>query len=237
MVPDIRFVTDSFERFNAMIFGSELPTPKFTLTKARSFRGKLMYRISRKMFKTIHDNFELRISSSFDLPEKEWEDVVIHEMIHLLIASKNIKDSSSHGNEFRKLMHSINRNFGREINISAKTPINKKEEINADKRVKAHYICIARFKDGRLGVAPVAKTRIFELWNLFSSGFPEVVAIKWVGSIDPWFNTLPHVQNPKFFLVKESDLLPHLKGGRLLEREGRTIRVINRQCYPDELLP
>ena len=236
MVPDIKFVTESFRKFNSLIFNGCLPAPEFTLRKARSFRGKIVYRLRKLGFKTINDNFELRISTSFDLPENEWEDVVIHEMIHLFIASQGIKDSSSHGSEFRKMMHSINRNFHRNINISVKTAIDKKDEINADRRVKAHYVCIARFSDGRLGVAPVAKTRIFKLWDYFPK-FPDVVAIKWIGSIDPWFNTLPHVQNPKLFLIKDQELLNHLKGGKLLERNGNMIKVVNRQCYPDELLP
>lgn len=236
MIPDITFITESFRNFNALIFDDSLPVPKFSLIRARSFRGKIVYRIIKKGFKTVNDNFELRISISFDLPENEWEDVVIHEMIHLYIASKGITDSSSHGSEFRKMMHSINQKFHRNINISAKIPIEKKDEINADRRVKAHYVCIARFSDGRLGVAPVAKTRILKLWDHFQN-FPKVVSLKWIGSIDPWFNTLPHVQNPKLFLVKEPDLLNHLKGGKILERTGNIIKVVNRQCYPDELLP
>ena len=184
------------------------------------------------MGKKTHD-YEMRLSTGFDLPQKEWEDVVIHEMIHLYIVVKKIKDTSSHGQAFRRLMAEINHRHGRNIVVSARST---EEQLDADKRIRGHYMCIAKFSDGRLGVAPVTKTRIFSLWDDFQN-FPNVVSIKWIGSTDPWFNRFPRVMKAKLYVAKREELLPHLKGAVLLERTGNTIRAVSKRCYPDELLP
>lgn len=232
MIPSLQFVKQTFQRYNTEIFGDILPEPVYRLTKASTFRGKLTYKIRKTGNKTETCDYGMRISICFDLHQEEWEDVVIHEMIHLYIAFKGIKDTSSHGPEFRKMMQFINSRFNRHIKVSVK----RKENESKDERVRAHFICMAKFSDGRLGIAPVAKTRIFSLWDTFGR-FPGVVSIRWIGTTDKWFNSFPHIQSPKLFLAKEDELRQHMKGARPLERRGNVIKVVSRQCTPDELLP
>lgn len=236
MVPDLDFIDRTFKKYNFEIFESGLPRPKYSLTRARTFRGKLIYKLNRKLRCSVATDFEIRVSISFDLPQREWEDVIIHEMIHLHVASKGIKDSSSHGPQFRNLMKIINSKHGRNITVAARSSAEERIERNADKRVKAHYVCLAKFSDGRLGVAPVAKTCIFKLWDL-NKFFPAVVSIKWIGSTSPYFNSLPHVQSPKLYIVEKENLKPHLKGACILQREGNRIKVVSQRMTPDELLP
>ena len=236
MVPDLNFIKATFHSYNSLIFGSVLPEPLFTLTRARTFRGKLIYKIKREIKGAKATDFEMRISNSFDLSEREWEDVVIHEMIHLHIAFHGIKDSSSHGPVFRKLMHQINSMHGRDINVAVRSTTEQSVSRNADTRIKAHYICIVRLGDRRLALAPVAKTRIFDLWDI-NKFFPDFLSVRWIGSTDPYFNSFPHVQSPKLYLVKEEDLLPHLKGAFPLEKAGKIIRVITKRVSPEELIP
>lgn len=88
MIPDLNFSKEAFNRFNVMIFGSMLPIPRFTLTKARTFRGKLRY--THGVGRRAAGDLEIRLSLSFDLPREEWEDVMIHEMIHLFIDRKSV---------------------------------------------------------------------------------------------------------------------------------------------------
>lgn len=237
MTPDLSFVTDAFNRFNTLIFDGNLPAPRFRMTHARTFRGKLVYSVRTVWGRRKADDFEMRISLDFDLPQTEWEDVVIHEMIHLHIASRGIKDSSSHGPKFRALMTEINRLHGRKICVTAKST---KEQLDSDKRMRGHYLCIARFTDGRFGVAPVAKSRIFELWDAFSR-WADVVSVSWIGTVDPWFNRFPRVMSPKLYMASRDDLLLHLKGALRLERNpgpsGYTIRALATRTSPDALLP
>lgn len=233
MIPDINFVNTTFSRFNDLIFGAGLPVPKFCMTHARTFRGKLTYRVANAYGRRKCTDFEMRISLDFDLPTDVWEDVVIHEMIHLHIAVNSIKDSSSHGPVFRKLMTEINRRHGRHISVTARTT---KEQLDADKRTRGHYLCLAKFSDGRLGVAPVAKSRIFDLWRTFSA-WPEVVNVSWIGTVDPWFNRFPRVMSPKLYIADRQEVAQHLKGALRLEMTGNFIRAVNSHCSPDELLP
>ena len=233
MIPDIPFITSTFARFNELIFGSRLPQPRFRLTRARTFRGKLVYKYRRTLTSKICHDFEMRISVSFDAPREEWEDVVIHEMIHLHIAAGGLTDSSSHGPLFRRIMGEINRRHGRHISISLRAT---DEQHDADRQARPHFVCIIKFNDGRLAVAPVAKTRIFELWDRIPN-FPDVAAARWVGTADPWFNRFPRVLTPKLYLTSEAELLPHLKGALLLECDGKCVRALSRRCSPDELLP
>lgn len=230
MIPDLTFLRDAFSRFNILIFGESLPEPRFVLTSARTFRGKLSWRRSSLLRGRRPVDFELRLSTLFDLPQREWEDVVIHEMIHLHIASRGLRDSSPHGPLFRETMERINRTHDRSIVVSARG------DSKGDSRVRAHYLCIVRFSDGRLGVAPVAKSRIFELWDTFTA-WPEVSAVSWVGSTDVWFNRFPRVMRTKVYITSPADLLPHLKGGVRLGKTGGCVRVVSRHCSPDELLP
>ncbi|MBD5358099.1 MAG: SprT family zinc-dependent metalloprotease [Bacteroides sp.] len=224
----------TFHQYNTLIFEKKLPIPSFRLTHARTFHGKLAYRVRRSLFKKECSDFELRISLDFDLPEKEWEDVVIHEMIHLYIAANGIEDTSSHGTVFQGKMIEINRLFNRHIKISAKSTPEQKEP--GSSRIRGHYLCLAKFSDGRLGVAPAAKTRIFDLWEI-SRFFPNVVSYRWIGSTDPWFNRFPRVMKPKLYLTTTGELLPHLRGALILQKEGAAIRAISQRCSPDELLP
>ncbi len=233
MVPSLPFIVSSFHKFNTSVFSSRLPVPKFTLTKARTFQGKLVYRRKNTSGGVKCYDFEIRISTLFDLGLREWEDVIVHEMIHLHVAFSGLRDSSSHGPVFRKIMADINRCHGRNITVSGHAT---EAQRDADRQVRAHYLCVAKFSDGRLALAPVAKSRIFELWDAFR-GFPALMSMKWIGSVDPWFNRFPRVMRPKLYATSEAELKPHLKGGVLLERDGGVVRPVNRRCYPDELLP
>lgn len=233
MVPDLNFVNETFHLFNSLIFSNDLPLPRFRLTHARSFRGKLTYRFTSVWGKRRCSDYEMRISLDFDLPRPEWEDVVIHEMIHLHIAYKGIKDSSSHGPKFRALMTEINHTHGRHITVTAR---HTKEELDRDKRVRGHYLCLVRFHDGRLGIAPVAKSRILELWQSFKA-WPEIRNVSWIGSVDPWFNRFPRVLKTKVYISSDDELLPHLKGALRLTLEGSLLRATPSSAPPSHLLP
>lgn len=233
MIPDLTFVEEAFSRFNAEIFGGSLPAPRLVLTRARTFRGKLVYSWQRTLLgKRRCSDFEIRISVYFDLDREVWEDVVIHEMIHYHIAYNGLRDTSPHGILFRTMMRDINARFGRHIAVSARSL----PEERADTQARAHYVCIARFSDGRLGVAPVAKTRIFELRDAFAA-FPEVVSARWIGSVHAWWNRFPRVMKPKLYLVDRAELLEALRGAMPLEVGAGAVRALRRRCSPDELLP
>ena len=118
MIPDIAFIQRAYDKFNALCFEGALPPIPFKLTRARTFLGKVAYKVKRGVFTgpKIKDCC-MRISTSFDLPEAEWEDVIIHEMIHYYILVNGLRDTSTHGQIFRRMMNDINLKYGRHITV------------------------------------------------------------------------------------------------------------------------
>ena len=79
-------IKEWFGRFNDEYFGGELPQPRLMLSKASTRLGSMAYRRRRKLFSTELYDFTIRISTCYDLTQKEYRDVPVHEMIHLYIA-------------------------------------------------------------------------------------------------------------------------------------------------------
>lgn len=115
------YAEEQYAKFNALCFGGSLPDIPIVITKARSYLGKVTFKRSYRFFcKTEYSDFKMRLSTYYDLPEEELQDILIHEMIHFCILSRNIKDTSAHGREFRRMMKTINSVYGRHISISYK---------------------------------------------------------------------------------------------------------------------
>ena len=117
--PTLPFLQQKFDELNALIFAGRLPHVPLLLGNAKSYLGQcLSTKERRRDGKVVHTHFRLRFSQRHDLSPQEWEDVLIHEMIHLYIGVNKWQDSSSHGPVFRQLMDEINRHFGRQVAIS-----------------------------------------------------------------------------------------------------------------------
>ncbi len=136
MKANLEFLADRFDKFNHEIFRDELPRPQMHISSARSFMGQFKTIKHRMLPEKTKESYHLTLSDRYDLDIDVLEDVVIHEMIHYFIHFKKIRDSSSHGLQFRKLMNDINRGFGRHITVSHRC---SKEELESDSS-KAHSI-------------------------------------------------------------------------------------------------
>ena len=208
MIPTVGYLEERFDTFNAMCFGGALPRIPIKLSKARGFVGRLQYRVKRDWRRRVvgREDFVLRISTRFDLPEAEVEDTLIHEMIHLWIAWKGLKDSSTHGRLFRAKMKEINASYGRHLTISHKsTP----EELDRDTRVRDHFVCVSQLSDGRTALTVCAQAAIPRIRRTFRLSHT-VRSSEWFHSTDPWFNRFPHGRTPKLFPVDPAELAPHL---------------------------
>lgn len=214
MTPTVEYLEERFDTFNRMCFDGALPRIPIKLSRARTFVGRLIYRPVRDWRGRVvrREDFVLRISTYFDLPEAEIEDTLIHEMIHYWIAWKGIKDTSSHGKEFRRIMKEINALHGRHLTISHKsTP----EEQDRDTRVRDHYFCVSQLADGRTALTVAAQPCIARIRRAFRWS-PTVRSQTWYHSRDPWFNRYPHCRSPKIFPVDPAVLQPHLDAAELL---------------------
>lgn len=221
MTATLPFIQKTFDRFNALCFGGELPPVPIVLTKAGTFLGKMEYKTRRNLFglSSSRYDFQLKISTGFDLPAEELEDVIIHEMIHFHIAFRGIRDTSAHGRVFREIMETINRNFGRHVSVSHHGP---QEQNLVRSGSRDNIICISTFPDGKVGVTVCALTKIFELYRTLPRAY-RLKKMEWYGSRDPFFNRFPRARTPKIYKVAEDELSEHLKGAQPLRCDGRVL--------------
>ena len=92
MKATVPYIEQKFEVFNRQMFGGKLPKIPVELSDAKTFLGQCVYKKRRKPFgKTELYDFRLRINTRVDLPEREIEDTIIHEMIHYYIGYNSWK--------------------------------------------------------------------------------------------------------------------------------------------------
>ena len=203
MTANEEFVRDTFVRFNAELFKSELPMPRIRLSRASSFLGKLQYKVQRRGFgrKPTYSDYALIFSTLYDLPQSEWEDVVIHEMIHYMLMLRGIEDSSAHGTHFKSTMNEINSRYGRHITIS-----HKGRAVNPN---KLHYVGICELgeeKNDKIGLIVCSKAMAPRLSALIPKAF-KVSKIDWYVTRHPYFSRYPHLRSVKMYLVPRSEII------------------------------
>lgn len=102
------YVKRKFDEFNRLCFGGELPSLPMRLSNSRSAFGLFVHprRYPASAPRGVGE-CHMRISTRFDLPERDVEDTIIHEMIHYYIWYRRITDTSAHGKVSAVLMYSI----------------------------------------------------------------------------------------------------------------------------------
>lgn len=218
MKPTTDYIARKFQEFNAQMFGGKLTMPPIQLSRARTFVGQCAAKKRRTLLHgTQLFDFRLKFSICFDLPENEWEDTIIHEMIHYYIGINGIKDTSAHGQVFRQMMESINQRFGRKLTISHKSTPEQREEIYNAKKVW-HVIALVYFADGRKGlkVLPRIRQRI-ETYRTTMLRDKRITQIDIFMSNDPYFNRFPNSSAFNVVMAKEEEFMPHIEKAESLE--------------------
>ncbi len=221
MIPTVDYLHQQFDTLNQKCFGGELPKVRIQQSKARTYLGQLGYKRRRKLFGGWeYYDYVIRISIRLEHTEEEITDTLLHEMIHLYISVKHLKDTSTHGKIFRQMMKEINSRYGRHITISHHRT---KEEQEQDTQQRIHLICVSTFDSGERGITIAARSRIFMLWDRLKR-FPKVTDTCWYLSKDPFFNRFPRSLTPKIYRIGNSDLEAHLVDAKpLIKQEGRII--------------
>ncbi len=222
MRPTKEYIERKYEELNNLCFDGELPEVAIQMSRARTYLGQLGFKRRRRLLRGWENyGFVLRISVRIDLPEEEVIDTLLHEMIHLAIASRQQKDTSTHGRLFRQMMADINKRYGRHINISHRKT---KAEQEQDTQRRTHLICVSTFDTGEQGITIAAKSRLFSLWDLMPH-FPKVMETVWFLSYDPFFNRFPRALTPKIYRIEEKTLKEHLKDAKPLIRQSGKVMV------------
>lgn len=201
MIPDICFIQTCFERFNSQIFGGSLPLTPLKLTKASSFFGKLHYRRHRNIFgKETKSDFEIRISTSFDLPEREWEDVIIHEMLHYYIDLNGIRDSSAHGPVFRSMMQEINEKYGRRLTVSKRTSAPRPRRRRSGKTI----FCLSILSDGSRGITICSPARVSYM-KRYLPRYYDIRQMQWFCMESSVLDRYPKSIKPRIYRLRDED--------------------------------
>ena len=212
MRPNLEFLEDRFFIYNRKIFNSELPKPMMHISSARSFMGQFKVVRNRTQLGKAKDSYHLTLSNRYDLEENVLEDVLIHEMIHFLIHVRRIKDTSSHGLNFRKLMNEINEIYGRHITVSHRCT---KAELESDASKAHSIVCLCTMTDGRKLICRVAQSKVFEIHRAFQE-WDKVEKEEWYWVYGSYFNRFRKVVTPRLFSV-DKEGLDNLTSGNLIK--------------------
>ena len=212
MTPTVAYIEQKFREFNEQMFEGRLPMPPILLSKARTFVGQCAAKKRRTLLRgTQLYDFRLKFSVCFDLPEEDWENTIIHEMIHYCIGVNNLRDTSAHGRLFRQMMSDINQRFHRRVTISHTSTPAQREALYRS-RVTWHVIALVHFTDGRKGlkVLPRIRQRI-DTYRRNMLRDPHISHIDLFLSNDTYFNRFPNSSSLNVVLPKDEEFMTHLQ--------------------------
>lgn len=186
--------------FNKKYFSSILPYPTFRITMARTYLGQ--YSVTYKSIfdkTTIKVEKTITISNFYDLEEKVFQSVLLHEMIHYYINYKKIKDTSKHGKVFREMMKSLNKE-GWDIKVSHKINcVNREKHVSAKKYM---FLAIV-LQTGEYMLSVVNPKYVVSLLKEIKT-INEIKSYKWYLTNSSYFRNYAQVRTPRGVIVRKS---------------------------------
>ena len=140
----IGYIERSFDKYNEKYFGGSLIKPTFRIIHGRRMLGhfKAIRRGNAAVGGYVDCGYIISISDFYDRCEKDYDNTIIHEMIHQYIRQNGIRQNGPHGHAFKKECDRINRdgwNLARCTNISSwKVSEENQEKIG----LKTYSLCI-----------------------------------------------------------------------------------------------
>lgn len=204
MQVSIEWMKNWFLRFNKDYFEGQLPLPRLRLSQSRTRMGSMSCKRKYHLGKYRLTDFTIHLSNYYDLTERQFQNVLLHEMIHYMIAYIGFKDTSAHGIIFRRMMDYLNKNHGWEITVmSHSKDLPLSHGISRDRT----YLVLA--------VSLVSGERMFSVVNpgyarRLNRLIPTIQGLRdfgWYQSNDPYFFDFPKVRS--------------LRGRKVNEREYR----------------
>ena len=184
-----------FRQFNTDYFGDELPVPRIALSKARTRLGSLTYSRVLRLSGWKYTDFVIRISIYYECTEREFQETLLHEMIHYYIAYHNITDTSSHGTVFRQIMQRLNTEHGWNITVSTSMRKHKLTPVQRKITVANYFLVLAiELDDGGRMFTVVNKQAIRKVYDALRN-CRNIVNHRWYVSLDPYFLDFPCVRS------------------------------------------
>ena len=189
--PTVDYLRQAFDHYNALIFGGKLPVPKLKLSRAKTRLGQMACKRKMSLGRTTYYDYCISISNYYQLTMEETDDVLIHEMIHYIIAYTGLKDTAPHGIVFRGMMDKINRTFDRHITISMRT---RNLQPRIAQQSKNFLILALEMKDGKYFLSSVNPSFARKL-SLSLARMHEIAHYAWYQSQDEYFHNMPCVRS------------------------------------------
>ena len=203
---------------STLCFGGALPPVPIKPGRAVRSLGSCTYKKRKHLFgRTEYYGFTIRISTRFDLPENELEDILLHEMIHYEILVNQRQDTSAHGRLFRARMKEINENFGRHITVSHRSA-SLQLCLVADATPVWRMVALVRLKDGRTGIKVLPdNTRRLRAYRRGLKLSGQVSSIEFYRTADPWFSRFPKSSALNIFFPSDPDFAAHFNASERLQ--------------------
>lgn len=217
MRPNLEYLYSQFHYYNSLCFNGRLSTPEIRLNTRRASLGVTKCVTDCK---TGREKLWIEISVRFDLPEEEYIDTLVHEMIHYYILSNHIVDDGPHGSVFQAEMKKINQ----EYRIKTTQYYESSEEKLFNTQGRTRFICVARLRNGTSGLAVVAKNNVIAFWDEFYKIY-EVEDLKWYVSNREIFGRYPQRPIPTLYSLPQYKIEEYLQGARRLVKNGDSIIV------------
>lgn len=214
------YVREKFDYYNQLCFEGKLPRPEFAINSRYQSLGLTCTERRKEVDGTTKECFRIEISNRMDLPEVEYIDTIVHEMIHYYIGYNHIKDDSPHGHVFRAKMKELTEQYGIQISVDF---TEDEEDAIMRKLDKYQYICVLEMEDGTCQFAVVIRNKVFEWWKK-STEIQGVREVKWYISDRAIFEQFPVRVNPCFLSVEPNKMRHYLTGAMELENTGTTIK-------------
>lgn len=233
MKPTRDYIKDKFNYFNYLIFQNRLPEIPIEISDVKSYVGLCVFKRKKTLSgKWKYFDFRLRFNTRIDLPEKDIEDTIIHEMIHYYIGFNQITDTSPHGKIFKTMMEEINKKFNRQISIRHRSTQSQKEDL-IDSKSRWHVIALlipASKSHGNIfiKVLPRVIPKIIHYCSVFEKD-ERVARIELYLSNNPFFNRFPNSASLKAHLWEEMELRNNLQNAHPLEIQGGKVLEIRRK--------
>jgi hypothetical protein len=189
MTLTIQYIESAFNKYNVLYFNGLLRKPVFKITNSKNRLGTLAIKISPFGAKS----HTLSVSKYYDRTEKQYDNTIIHEMIHLYISQNNIIDNGSHGRRFKAECARINKygwNLSRTTSTSDWKLSNEATEREEKRLANASYsIIIYKEDSGTQFIFRVAKGNENKFYNYLKDRCK--LECKLFESNDPIFDKLP----------------------------------------------
>ncbi len=214
------YVIEKFDYYNRLCFEGALPRPELAINARYSSLGRTCTFRQQEQDGTVSEHFRIEISNRMDLPEEEYIDTIVHEMIHYYIGYNHIQDTSPHGRVFLAKMKEITERYG--IRISVYFSDDEESAIMREGN-GWRYICVLEKEDGTCAVALVIRNKLFACWER-TKQLPGVQSVRWYASNRAIFERFPVRVEPAFISLPANKLHHYLTGALELENTGTVIR-------------